>query len=167
MRDGRQFRKRAGYGFLELLLAMGLVSFGLLGMIHLQNDLLKADEELLHRIQANLMFYDFLRWADTANNVLEGVSGSDYRNIPEASDDCVVTACSQPERTRFFLRHWKCRLGTWVDNPACSDINRPMLVLRQGDARLVAQGHSLQLSIKWQDLEGGEQTLHRNLVITP
>ncbi len=167
MRTCRQFRKQAGYGFLELLLAMGLVSFGLLGMIHLQNDLLNTDEELLHRIQANLMFYDFLRWADTSNNMLVGVSGSDYQNIPQASEDCSVTACGQPERTKFFLRHWKCRLGTWADNPACSDTSRPMLVLRQGDARLVARERSLQLSIKWQDLNGDEQTLHKNLMVAP
>ncbi len=167
MRNYYQFHKWAGYGFLELLLAMALVSFGLLSMIRVQNDLLNTEEELLHRIQANLMFYDFLRWADTANNVLEGVADSGYRSVPQAIEDCTVTACGHSQRTAFFFRHWKCRLGTWTNNPACRGTNRPLVTLRQGDANLVVQGHSLQVSIKWQDSKGEEQFLHKNFMIRP
>ena len=77
------------------------------------------------------------------------------------------TKISWSHHRKNVERPRKCRLGTWADNPACGDTSRPMLVLRQGDARLVAQEHSLQLSIKWQDLNGDEQTLHKNLMVAP
>ena len=138
-----------GFALLELLLTIVLITVGVLGtlQIHLAGTSLERD--LLYRIQANLLVGDIARKIDTANNnatrFLTGFGS------PPTTINCWQVQCTDTQRHRFYLAHWKCRLGQWQDTPTCHTQLHSAALLPDGDGQITLHNGAMQIVVRWQD----------------
>jgi type IV pilus assembly protein PilV len=90
-----RFRQR-GFNLFEVLVALLVLSFGLLGMAALQNFSMKSTHQSFQRTQATFAIQDII---DRMRANLVGVQNSNYNlpaytSVAPASPDCSATTCT-------------------------------------------------------------------------
>jgi type IV pilus assembly protein PilV len=137
-----------GATLIEILVALLILSFGVLGMAGLQARALKGNQSAMHRTQAVMMSYYML---DAMR-----VDPNKAKTLAYNSDTCNVDAVTGNDLVNNNLRHWiqslKATLGKAGDTTTCGAISC--------DADGVCQ-----IQVRWDDSRAGgleDQTITTN-----
>ena len=100
-----------GYGLIEVLVSVLVLSIGLLGLAGLQTQSLRFNNEAYFRTQATLLAMDMsdrLRTNfETARTNTSSYKFSKSDQIPSSITDCTSTACSPSELAQYDFKTWK------------------------------------------------------------
>lgn len=142
MSGGRSaLRRHAGFSLLEVLVALVILSIGLLGLAALQAFSIKANQSANYRTQATALAYDLIdRMRANRNDVIAGRYFSSYGNAPGSCPDAGGSAPTSGTAARD-LYDWKCAI-------------KMQLPLGEGAVRM--PGGSVVVAIRWTDARWAE-----------
>jgi len=98
--------KQSGFTLIEVLVAIVVLSLGLLGLAGLQAASLRNNQTAYYRGIATQQAYDM---ADRLRANLAGVRAGNYNNLaglPGANPDCFAAACSAADMAISDQRQW-------------------------------------------------------------
>lgn len=102
--------RKAGFTLIEVLVALIVLSVGLLGLARMQLVGLRSNADANYRTQATLLAYDM---ADRMRANMVGVQNGNYDNITTtkpADPNCITTGCSAAQMAQKDARDWLTRL---------------------------------------------------------
>ena len=132
-----------GFTLLEVLVALLVLSIGLLGLAGLQTFSLRNNHSSFQRSQAVVMAYDALdRMRSNRDEALRGTASTYNINFGASVEDppasCAV-ACDAEEFAEYDLVNWKADLARvlpgGVGRIAINDSNRATIQIRWADNR--------------------------------
>lgn len=146
-----------GFAMLELVVAIVLISTGILGALRLQQYGAVVERDLRHQLYAAAMIEDIVRKMDAAGNqVADFATGF---GAPPAAVNCWHSSCTAAQRSRFHLAHWKCRLGKWRNSGVCRWQLRSRALLPDGDGAIQYSHNGWRISVRWLDSRRQVRTL--------
>ena len=107
----------AGFSLLEVMVALLVLSIGLLGLAGLQTFSLKFNHQSYERTQATLLIYDIMDrivanpLAARAGNFDSVPAGTAAASYPSPAS-CQTTGCSTSDLANYELNSWKLQLET-------------------------------------------------------
>lgn len=119
--------RNSGFTLIEVLVAVLVLSVGLLGLAGLQATSLKSNHSAYLRTQAVLLTYDLIDRMRANRNL--AVSANAYlTEFDEAPEDVTVceggTTCTTAMQMALYdINQWKCMLGGWNSNSFCTTQN--------------------------------------------
>ena len=139
-RRGRT-RPAAGFSLLEVLVAMIILSIGLLGLAALQAFSIKANQSANYRTQATALAYDLIDRMRANRNEL--IAGNYYTNYGSSRGGCPDTGGTPPSTGAAArdLYDWKCAIQSQ---------------LPQGDGAVRMPGGTVVVAIRWTDARWAE-----------
>lgn len=102
----------AGFTLVEVLVALVVLSIGLLGLAGMQLGGLRASTDAYHRTQATLLASDM---ADRMRANTDGLRDDNYNNITSAkpaNPGCSAPACTSAQKAQLDALDWLTRLET-------------------------------------------------------
>lgn len=145
-----------GFTLMEVLVALAVLSIGLLGMAGMQLFSMKSSHNAYLQSQATFFAYDLIDKM-RANPV--GFNNGNYDTtisaIPGSFTNCQTNTatCTPDQLATFELVQWKCGLGAYVNNTACIAPLNLNSVLPNGDGVINRVGEDVTVTVQWQ--EGG------------
>jgi len=118
LRTKDRFARARGFSLMEVLIALLVLSLGLLGLAALQSIGFKFNQDSFERTQATLLAYDIIDRM-RANSIARNDTANNFNNIPISAaattytvpaDPYCATGCSPTEIRNQDLRRWKLRL---------------------------------------------------------
>lgn len=149
-RNGARARA-AGYGLLELLVALALAGVGLFGFAHVHYQGLMAEREQATRIHATLLFDEIAHQLRVAPEAAAYAAG--YRRS-QGAPDCRAFACTARAFAEFQVEQWKCRAA----GGACA---KPPGTAR-AQLAITVSGASFTLRLRWKDAAGAYRIVERS-----
>lgn len=108
-RTTNRIRVTAGFSLLEVLIALLVLSIGLLGLAALQTVGLKFNRQSYGRTQATLQAYDIIDRI-RANKSNNAVINSNYDNVALGATpgtvDCASSTCDSSQLADYDIRSW-------------------------------------------------------------
>ena len=95
---------------LEVLIALAVLSIGLLGLAALQSVGLRIGHDSYQRTQATMLAYDM---ADRMRANPTGVAAGKYDNVTVSTaggNDCVLTTCTTDQLADYDIKSWHAEL---------------------------------------------------------
>ncbi|MGD8569829.1 MAG: type IV pilus modification protein PilV [Gammaproteobacteria bacterium] len=138
----RAIKQQTGFTMLEVLVAIVVLSFGLLGLAGLQADGLRNNTSAYLRTQANLMAYDML---DRMRANLQGVDNGDYDDLLSTTPTdpgCISSGCSIAQMAQHDAFEWSQKLAE-------------ILPEGQGQVKGSGIGSVFTITVMWDDLRTG------------
>ena len=135
-------RQQSGFTMLEVLVAIVVLSFGLLGLAGLQADGLRNNTSAYLRSQATLMAYDML---DRMRANMQGVESGDYNNLMSTTPSdpgCISTGCSVALMASHDAYEWSQKLAE-------------LLPSGQGLVTGSGQGSIFTITVMWDEQRSG------------
>jgi type IV pilus assembly protein PilV len=162
---------QGGFSLVELLVAVLIMSVGVLGVTGLQMVSLQNNRDALLRTEALHLAYNMMDRIRVNPGV--GVAGIAYDGIafddlPNAPSDCVANNCSNAQMVAFDLALWKCSLGGHNEEVVCTDLRDDGLLplvtdlpgLPDGNGQLdVGAGGNIAISVRWTGFGNAAQTV--------
>jgi len=158
-----------GFTLIEVMIAVLVLSLGLLGLAGLQATSLKANASAATRGQATLLAYDIIdRMRANRDAALAGTYNNALGTAPTSGgSDCQANGatCDGNAIAAYDLNQWKCLLGKWKTNNVCSttlDIDKGLLP--DGDGSVVVNnGNEALVTITWTETrwEDGERVANQ------
>ncbi len=131
-------RKHHGFSLIEVLVALFILSIGLLGLAALQTAGLRFNHQSYQRTQATMLSYDII---DRIRANPFGLNADNYDSVPPgpagAYPDCITGACTPAEMANYDI-------GTWKD--ALKDQLGPT-----ADAEISTVGEVRTITITWKE----------------
>ena len=144
-----------GFTLIEVMIAVLVLSLGLLGLAGLQATSLKANTSAAARGQATLLAYDIIdRMRANRDAALAGTYNNALGTAPTSGgSNCQANAagCDANTMAAYDLNQWKCLLGKWKTDSVCSttlDIDKGLLPDGDGSV-VVSNGNEALVSITW------------------
>lgn len=116
-----------GFTLIEILVALVVLSIGLLGLAGLQTISLRNNHSAYLRGQATLLAYDI---SDRMRANMSAVQADTYNKLvlPSAVPDCKGTAadCDPTEMAQYDISQWNNSIAAWLPSGAgivCRDID--------------------------------------------
>ena len=141
--------KQTGAGLLEILIAMLILSIGLLGMAGLQALSLKNNNSAINRSHAVFL----------ANSMLDRIRANrtgSYTtafatNTTSSSSSCDGTGatCSIAQIAAYDLSNWKCALST--TNTCYGPAKNAAGLLPDGQGQILRSGDEYTVTVQWTD----------------
>ena len=159
-----------GFGLVEVLVALVILTIGLLGMAGLQGYSISGSYNAHLRTQATALAQDIIDRM-RANQIEASTNNAyqtDFGNAPPTGANCIgLTAdCDTTDLAEYDLREWKCSLGRYTQNAICAPFNLQS-TLPQGDGRIVTQADGqIQVTVQWSDTEGDAGDVHQVMLTT-
>ena len=151
--------KQTGTSLIEVLVAVVVVSVGLVGLAALQTVSMRNNQSAYLRSQATILVYDML---DRMRAHPDAATTGQYviaLGAPSAiATNCESTACSTTDMTTFDISQWKCQLGAWDSNSVCSTTLSLSGYLPGGDGSITQVGDIHTVSVTWLDRDGTQTT---------
>ena len=158
-----------GFTLIEVMIAVLVLSLGLLGLAGLQATSLKANASAATRGQATLLAYDIVdRMRANRDAALAGTYNNTAGTAPTSGgSNCQANGatCDGNAIAAYDLNQWKCLLGKWKTNSVCSTtlgINKGLLP--DGDGSVVVNnGNEALVTITWTETrwEDGERVANQ------
>ena len=142
-----------GFTLMEVLVALAVLSIGLLGMAGMQLFSMKSSHNAYLQSQASYFAYDLIdKMRANPVGFTSGNYDSVYSSIPGTPPDCQTTTatCSPAQLASFELAQWKCALGSYENDVACSGALNMTTVLPNGDGQVIRNGDDVTVTIQWQ-----------------
>ncbi len=99
-----------GFSLIEVLVALLVLSIGLLGLAALQTTGLKFNHQSYERTQATLQAYDIIDRIRTNKSGAGGAVNTTYDNVSLGSvpgtTDCATTSCDGTQLAEYDIRQW-------------------------------------------------------------
>lgn len=99
-------RRQKGVGLIEVLVALLVLTIGVLGMVALQTRALQFNQESLYTSQALMMAYEMTDRI-RANRGNEGEYLVDYGTAVNAANDCSNGTCTPEQMADYDTSEWK------------------------------------------------------------
>ncbi len=153
---------QTGFSLFEVLIALLVLSVGLLGLANLQGQSMSSSYNAHLRTQATSLaqsMVDRMR----ANRNYAQIAGGNYENTlsdspPDTSVDCAASVCTAAEMALFDVKEWKCNLGMYIDNANCNGLVEQS-TLPNGTGSVSAPdavtGQTM-VTVQWTDSNGTE-----------
>ena len=148
-------RQQRGFNLFEVLIALIVLSLGLMGLAALQNMGLRLGNESYQRTQATMLIYEMI---DRMRANAAGVQAGNYalaltNTAPSLTKDCALsgTACTAAQMATYDMNQWISTLtGTDNGTNVVQTPVRPALPGAKGS--IVSAGSSLyEVSVQWQE----------------
>ena len=141
---------QAGFGLVEVMLALLVIAVALLGQARLQATSISLVHNSYLHSQASMLAQDMferIRSNPDANYVIGIGSG-----LPSGTYTCEGTGknCDTARLSRYDLVHWKCSLGAYAAETTCIDEEIESL-LPSGDGSIAVAGDDVTITIQWFD----------------
>ena len=142
-----------GFTLMEVLVALAVLSIGLLGMAGMQLFSMKSSHGAYLQSQASFFAYDLI---DKMRANPTGFGNGNYdtaiSSIPGSFTNCQTTTatCSPDQLATFELTQWKCSLGSYENDSACVAPLNMTSVLPNGDGVVVRNGDDVTVTVQWQ-----------------
>ena len=144
-------RAARGVGLIEVLVALLLLSIGLLGVAGLQTLSLHQQRAAYLHGQAAVLATDIIeRMRANRPAAQAGHYASEFGAPAAAPADCNEQSCDGAQMAAFDLAQWKCALGEWQID-ACQHLPGR---LPQGDARILQQDGLVRIQLQWLQPDG-------------
>jgi type IV pilus assembly protein PilV len=98
-----------GFTLIEVLIAVVILTGGILGMAALQATALQNNQSAYFRSQATQMAYDM---SDRMRSNRAGVNATNYNDKASTNDDCVTNTCTPAQMAGYDLAQWNNALST-------------------------------------------------------
>jgi len=145
-----------GFTLMEVLVALAVLSIGLLGMAGMQLFSLKSSHNAYLRTQATT----------AANELVDKIRANRIAAIAGNYDSALITNCQTTDCTpnqlaSFELSQWKCALGNYETDTTCTtaangiDLNS---TLPSGDGSVVrdnTNSNVITVTVQWMDRSTG------------
>ena len=145
-------KQYAGFTLMEVLIALAVLSIGLLGMAGMQLYSMKSSHNAYLQSQASYFAYDLIDKM-RANPV--GFNNGNYDTTMSAGPvtappDCQSTTstCSPDQLAIFELAQWKCSLGSYENDSNCGALSMTS-ILPNGDGEVARNGDDVTVTIQW------------------
>ena len=152
MNLNNKISKQVGFTLMEVLVALAVLSIGLLGMAGMQLFSLKSNQSAYFQSQATYFAYDLIdKMRANPVGFNNGDYDSAYTNIPSSITNCQTTTatCSPTQLATFELAQWKCSLGAYANNSICVTPLNLNSVLPTGDGSVVRNGDDVTVTVQW------------------
>lgn len=152
--------RNRGFTLIEVLVAVFVLSIGLLGLAGLQATSLRNNHGGYLRSQANILAYDLIdrmranRDVAIANNTYL----VEFDEAPEDVTNCQNSgaACSPVQMAVFDINQWKCMLGSWNAASFCDTTLDMGGVLPGGVGRVTRDSNNVvTVEVRYDEREGG------------
>jgi len=132
-------KRSGGFTLVEILVAIVVLSLGLVGLAGLQMTGLKQNHSSYLRSQATVFAYDML---DRMRANMAGVAAGSYNNISGVPADpaCIAAGCSVTQMAVYDTREWNQALNS---------------VLPSGQGTVVGDGSNFTITVMWDDERTG------------
>jgi len=139
---------------LELLIAVMILSVGLLGLAGLQATGLKVNGSSLMRSEAVMMSYSML---DMIRANPTGSYTTAFAANPPSAATCEGSGanCNVSAIAEYDLAMWKCGLGNYNDETVCDTTLEVEGSLPSGDGAITKNGDVYTVSVRWVDDRDG------------
>ena len=146
-----KIRINKGFTLMEVLVALAVLSIGLLGMAGMQLFSLSSNRDAYMRTQATYFAYDMVDKIRANRDVaLIGGYNSALGAIPAFINCQTTTAtCSPVQLANFDLLQWKCALGSFAGNVACVAPHNLTTILPGGDGSVTRVGNDFTVTVRW------------------
>ncbi|MBF0340785.1 MAG: type IV pilus modification protein PilV [Magnetococcales bacterium] len=105
-------KSQSGFTLLEVLIALVILSVGLLGLAKMQLNSIKFTNSALLRSQAVFLAYDiFERMRANRTMAVNGAYNTAFDTVVSSPPDCVSSTCSTAQMVTFDLAQWKSDLA--------------------------------------------------------
>lgn len=144
--------KNNGFTLMEVLVALAVLSIGLLGMAGMQLFSLKSSHDAYMRTQATLFAYDLIdKMRANRDEALSGSYDSALNAIPAPVPNCRTANCNATQLASYELAEWKCGLGIYAGNVSCAAPLNATPILPNGDGRVDRNGNVFTITITWDE----------------
>jgi type IV pilus assembly protein PilV len=103
-------RSQPGFSLIEVLVALLVLSMGLLGLAALQTTGLKLNHQSYERTQAVLQTYDIIDRMRTNRSGSNRAINATYENVAlgnkPGNTDCLSVSCNVSQLAEFDIRQW-------------------------------------------------------------
>ncbi len=152
-------KTQIGTTLIEVLIAVVVLSIGLVGLAALQTLSMKNNHSAYLRTQASFLAYDMV---DKMRANLGAAQGGSYvtalGTAPSGTTECQSGACTTAELAAYDINEWKCSLGNWDAINTCSTTLSISGLLPGGDGAVTRNGTIHTVSVRWNDRDGVQRT---------
>ncbi len=146
-------KKAQGFTLMEVLVALAVLSIGLLGMAGMQLFSMKSSHNAYLQSQASYFAYDLIDKM-RANPIGFGNGNYDsaYTSIPGSPPNCQSTTatCSPTQLASFELAQCKSALVNYENYSSCTGTLDMTSVLPNGDGKIERNGDDVTVTVQWQ-----------------
>ncbi len=137
---------------MEVLVALAVLSIGLLGMAGMQLFSMKNSHSAYLQSQATYFAYDLIdKMRANPVGFDNGDYDTSYSSVSSAPVNCQTNTanCSTADLAKFELAQWKCALGSYENDTACAGPLDLTSVLPNGDGEVVRNGDDVTITVQW------------------
>jgi type IV pilus assembly protein PilV len=156
---GYRHRHNRGVSFVELLVALVVMSIGVLGVASLQAISLQQNRSALFRAEATQLANDML---DRIRSNPFGSYAADIDDEPESTSNCYQVNCNADQMAAFDISSWKCQ----IDSTDADDDTYDMCTTLGISSSLpdasggVTVGAPYSIEVRWvDDRDGNEKSI--------
>ena len=145
-------RSSSGFTLMEVLVALAVLSIGLLGMAGMQLFSLKSSHDAYLRTQATVFAHELID--KMRANRVSAINGNYDTTLAAlgAGTNCQSNTCSTVQLASYDLAQWKCALGAYENDPACTNIFNLTSILPGGDGTVTRDPlvpNRLTVTVQW------------------
>ena len=141
-----------GFTLMEVMVALAVITIGLLGIAGMQLFSLKTNHDAYLRTQAGFIAYSLIdKMRANRDEALAGSYNIDIDDGPSIGTNCYSANCGSSSLAQFDLNLWKCELGKFSDDAICSTALSVTPILPNGDGSVALSGNEITVTVQWQD----------------
>ena len=146
-----------GFSLLEVLIALLVLTVGLLDMANLQGQSISNSYNAHLRTQATALarnIIDRMRANRDQAIIADAYHTNFHANPPTTTMGCnALSPCSSDQMAAFDLLEWKCNLGAYMDESFCTGFVS-QASLPNGDGQIEDDSGQTKVTVQWTDTAG-------------